>query len=53
MTDANVYQFPASTLREIARELVAIHRTVQLRQLTWRERARYAQLMRQRNRLAS
>ena len=53
MTTAKIYQFPVSTLREVATELVALHRASLVRQLTWREQARYVRLMRQRNRLAA
>ncbi len=52
MTTAKIYQFQVSTLREIARELVALNRASLVRQLTWREQARYVRLMRQRNREA-
>ena len=49
MHTAKIYKFPVSTLREIATELVALHRASLVRQLTWREQARYVRLMRQRN----
>ena len=52
MHTAKIYQFPAGTLKEIATELVALHRASLVRQLTWREQARYVRLMRQRNREA-
>ena len=44
MTTAKIYQFPVSTLREVATELVALHRASLVRQLTWREQARYVRL---------
>jgi len=52
MHTAKIYQFPVGTLKEVATELVVLHRASLVRQLTWREQARYVRLMRQRNREA-
>lgn len=52
MHTAKIYQFPVGALKEVATELVALHRASLVRQLTWREQSRYVRLMRQRNREA-